>query len=115
MGESGGNVAIFWDYGAQFYSLTVIKLKRRARRIENCHPPVNIPGHVVADRIREAAQEFGTVTSFKAYMDVALESLNVRSIQLHADLQQSGVSLLHCPHNDREDVVDKMMIGAWLG
>ena len=70
-------------------------------------------GHVVADKIREAAHAYGTITSFKAYMDVALESLNARSILLHTDLQQSGVSILHCPHNVRKDVVDKMMMGEF--
>lgn len=80
--------------------------------VENCRPPANASGYVVADRIRRVAQAFGSVTLFKAYFEVAAESTNLKAAVLHSELQSSGVSLTHCPHNGKKDVADKMMLGT---
>lgn len=79
--------------------------------LENCRLPCNVPGNRVIERIRRLVQHYGSIVAFKAYMDLALESSNPRASMLHSDLQSSVVSLIHCPHNGKKDVADKMMIG----
>ncbi|KAI5120219.1 hypothetical protein M0805_000034 [Coniferiporia weirii] len=81
-------VGIFWDF-------------------ENCHPPSNMPGYSVVEKIRQAVQPLGSVQVFKAYMDVNLEGK--KSAQQH-ELQSSGVSLIHTPHNAKKEVADKIML-----
>ncbi|EDR10914.1 uncharacterized protein LACBIDRAFT_315902 [Laccaria bicolor S238N-H82] len=88
------NVAIFWDY-------------------ENCPAPSNISGYEIVKGIRSLAQLYGSVKLFKAYLEISsLESglLTPRLLTLTSELQSSGVSLIHCPHNGRKDVADKMML-----
>lgn len=66
--------------------------------------------------IRRLAQLYGSVTLFKAYLEISsLESglLTPRLLTLTSELQSSGVSLIHCPHNGRKDVADKMMLGKY--
>ncbi|KAH8117424.1 limkain-b1-type NYN domain-containing protein, partial [Phellopilus nigrolimitatus] len=88
--SSPSQVAVFWDY-------------------ENCRPPSNVSGFSVVDRIRRIVEDFGNTTVFKAYVDLSLECANARSI-FHSELQSSGLSIIHCPHNGRKDVADKMML-----
>ncbi|KZT28228.1 DUF537-domain-containing protein [Neolentinus lepideus HHB14362 ss-1] len=83
-------VSIFWDY-------------------ENCRPPSGVAGNVLVDRIRTIAHQYGRVTGFKAYFDLA-ESVSSRSPNIRSELQSSGVSLNDCPHDGRKDVADKMII-----
>lgn len=78
---------------------------------ENCRPPANIPGFAVVRRLRQLVQSFGSITLFKAYADLANESVNPRAAALQSELQSSGVSLTNCPHNGRKDVADKMILG----
>ncbi|KAJ3514759.1 hypothetical protein NMY22_g14637 [Coprinellus aureogranulatus] len=85
------NVAIFWDY-------------------ENCAIPANLTGYEAADAIRRVAKQFGSVTLFKAYLEVSEQVLSPRSMSLRSELQASGVSLTDCPHNGRKDVADKMIL-----
>ena len=62
------------------------------------------------------AQLYGSVKLFKAYLEISsLESglLTPRLLTLTSELQSSGVSLIHCPHNGRKDVADKMMLGKY--
>jgi len=66
-------------------------------------------GCKVANNIRTIALQFGTLTSFKAYVDVALEG--PRAIALQAQLQASGVSMIHCPHASMKEVVDRALTG----
>ncbi|KZT11505.1 uncharacterized protein LAESUDRAFT_720753 [Laetiporus sulphureus 93-53] len=84
------NVAIFWDY-------------------ENCALPANVAGNVVVNSIRKIAHEYGSVKTFKAYLELPEQS-SPKSIALRSELQLCGVSLIDCPHNGRKDVADKMMI-----
>ena len=66
--------------------------------------------------IRRLAQLYGSVKLFKAYLEISsLESglLTPRLLTLTSELQSSGVSLIHCPHNGRKDVADKMMLGKY--
>ena len=53
---------------------------------------------------------FGIVSLFRAYLDLTNNSESKNS-QLHGELQLSGVSIIHCPHNGRKEVVDKVMLG----
>jgi hypothetical protein len=79
--------------------------------VENCSVPSSLTGYEVVNAIRRVAQEFGSVTLFKAYLEVSDQVLRSRSQSLRAELQASGVSLTDCPHNGRKDVADKMMLG----
>ncbi|KDR73458.1 hypothetical protein GALMADRAFT_72264 [Galerina marginata CBS 339.88] len=82
------DAAIFWDY-------------------ENCPVPSNTSGYVVVDNIRSLVRPYGSVKSFKAYLDISEQI----PLTLRSELQSSGVSLVDCPHNGRKDVADKMIIG----
>ncbi|KAL5533072.1 hypothetical protein ACEPAF_4848 [Sanghuangporus sanghuang] len=90
-GSVASEVAIFWDY-------------------ENCRPPSNLSGSKLVETIRNLDQIPDRIKVFKAYVDIALECANSRSHTLHSELQSSGVTLVHCPHNGKKDVADKMMI-----
>ncbi|KAF8841187.1 DUF537-domain-containing protein [Paxillus ammoniavirescens] len=84
-------VAIFWDY-------------------ENCSPPSNSYGlgYDLVNNVGRIARVFGSVTTFKAYLDISTQS--PKSVVLRSELQSSGVSMIDCPHNGRKDVVDKMIL-----
>ncbi|KAG1732627.1 NYN domain-containing protein [Suillus paluster] len=82
-------VAVFWDY-------------------ENCSPPLNSQGHAIVNGIQRIAHVFGHITSFKAYLDIGLQS--PKSVGFRSDLQSSGVSITDCPHNGKKEVVDKMIL-----
>ncbi|KAI5124537.1 hypothetical protein M0805_003060 [Coniferiporia weirii] len=85
------HIAVFWDY-------------------ENCRPPSSLSGYILVERIRRLVREFGVITLFKAYVDLTSECTNAKSLTLHSELQSSGLSLTHCPHNGRKDVADKIML-----
>lgn len=103
LSESKNSVAIFWD-------------------VDNCSPPTGASGHSVAQAIRRAAQsaakEFTrsesnvSIVSFKAYLELTTEGVptSAGKVQLHSELQGSGVSLIDTPKSGRKDVADKMMI-----
>lgn len=81
-------VAIFWDF-------------------ENCCPPSTQGlGYDIVNNIGRMARIFGSVTTFKAYLDIS--SQPPKSTALRSELQLSGVSVVDCPHNGKKDVVDKM-------
>ncbi|KAG8856578.1 hypothetical protein FRB96_006338 [Tulasnella sp. 330] len=77
---------------------------------KHCSPPENVPGYVVTEQIRKAAHAFGSVTVFKAYLELSAVGITKEMIDLRSELQSSGVSLTDCPRMDRKDVVDKMML-----
>lgn len=80
--------------------------------LENCKPPSGLPGSYVAAKIRQAVQPLGPTTVFKAYMDTSLEThWENGSSTMPSELQSSGISLIHCPHNGGKEVADKMLIG----
>ncbi|KAJ8588005.1 hypothetical protein M405DRAFT_852721 [Rhizopogon salebrosus TDB-379] len=83
-------VAIFWDY-------------------ENCAPPLSSQAYAIVNGIRRIAHIFGSVTTFKTYLDLS-EQPSKNSVVFRSDLQSSGVSVIDCPHNGRKDVVDKMIL-----
>ncbi|TDL15372.1 hypothetical protein BD410DRAFT_122520, partial [Rickenella mellea] len=76
---------------------------------ENCHPPSNASGYDIVDKIRQALDTYGSIIHFKAYLDVSL-SAGPKSAKLYSELQDAGVTLAHCPHSGRKDVVDKMLL-----
>ncbi|TFY68934.1 hypothetical protein EVJ58_g724 [Rhodofomes roseus] len=84
------SVAVFWDY-------------------ENCAVPSNVSGSIIANNIRRIAHQYGSVKTFKAYMELPEQS-SPKSYALRSELQLCGVSLIDCPHNGGKDVADKMMI-----
>ncbi|KAI0721529.1 NYN domain-containing protein [Cerioporus squamosus] len=84
------SVAIFWDY-------------------ENCALPALEPSYTIVNKIRRLAHQYGSVKSFKAYLEYP-EQMSVKSVNLRSELQSCGVSLIDCPHNGRKDVADKMMM-----
>ncbi|KAI6111499.1 hypothetical protein EDD17DRAFT_1469880 [Pisolithus thermaeus] len=87
-------VAIFWDF-------------------ENCCPPSTQGlGYDIANNIGRIARIFGSVTTFRAYLDIS--SQPSKSTALRSELQLSGVSVVDCPHNGKKDVVDKMAIGTLI-
>ncbi|KAJ6623424.1 limkain-b1-type NYN domain-containing protein, partial [Mycena sp. CBHHK59/15] len=77
--------------------------------IENCHAVSNISGYETASGIRNVAHRFGSVKSFKAYMELP-ETDTLQSLSLRSELQSSGISLTDCPHNGRKNVADHMII-----
>ncbi|KAF8894334.1 NYN domain-containing protein [Gymnopilus junonius] len=88
MNGSAG-VSIFWD-------------------CENCHVPSNTSGYTVVDKICSLAREYGSIKSFKAYLEISDQVQ--KSLTLRSELQSSGVTLIDCPHNGRKDVADKMIM-----
>ncbi|KAG8217444.1 hypothetical protein J3R82DRAFT_5589 [Butyriboletus roseoflavus] len=79
--------------------------------VENCNPPSNSCGlgFDIVNNIGRVARIFGSVTTFRAYLDVSVQS-SKPAVTLRSDLQSSGVSMIDCPHNGRKDVVDKMIL-----
>jgi hypothetical protein len=55
------------------------------------------------------ALKYGQVTTFRAYLELP-EISTTKWNNVRSELQNSGVSLIDCPHNGRKDVADKMMI-----
>jgi hypothetical protein len=84
----------------------------RLEDAENCHPASHLSGYEVVSNIRRVAHEFGTVTLFKAYLELTAPPSS-KSLNLRSELQSSGVSLTDCLHNGRKDVADKMILGTW--
>ncbi|TFK26434.1 hypothetical protein FA15DRAFT_294808 [Coprinopsis marcescibilis] len=79
----------------------------------NCNPPTSTSGYDLVQSIKTVAKQFGSVKLFKAYLEVpanANSSTSSRSSKLRSELQVSGVSLTDCPHNNRKDAADKMML-----
>jgi hypothetical protein len=64
----------------------------------------------IVNGIQRIAHVFGSVTTFKAYLDMSAQSSNVA---FRSEFQSSGVSMIDCPHNGRKDVVDKMILGVY--
>ena len=78
---------------------------------ENCKPPSTLTGAILASKILQTVQVLGPITEFKAYVDISLMAKWGNGDPMPSELQSSGVSLIHCPHNGGKDVVDKMLIG----
>ena len=80
---------------------------------ENCNPPSNSCGlgYDIVNNISRMARLFGSVTTFRAYLDIATQSS--KSAVFRSELQSSGVSMIDCPHNGKKDVVDKMILGVY--
>ncbi|PPQ72077.1 hypothetical protein CVT26_006713 [Gymnopilus dilepis] len=116
MHDSFDDVAIFWDYGevfvVHFPSHLSLSVHFTSETTENCPVPSNTSGYSVVEKIRLLAQPYGSVKSFKAYLEISDQVQ--KSVLLRSELQSSGVSLVDCPHNGRKDVADKMMIGGCL-
>ncbi|KLO12381.1 hypothetical protein SCHPADRAFT_941289 [Schizopora paradoxa] len=77
-------VGVFWDLG-------------------NFQPNPTLTACKAANNIREMAIQHGSVTTFNAYADEALEGPKARALQ--ALLCASGVTMIHCPHfSEKRDV-----------
>ncbi|TEB36147.1 hypothetical protein FA13DRAFT_1706418 [Coprinellus micaceus] len=79
------HVDIFWDFGS-------------------CPAPINVSGHIVANKIRSLALRLGTIKSFKAYLAVsdhsALSSTG-RALALQSEIQSSGRVIDSCTWKKR--------------
>lgn len=113
MSSSQANVAIFWDYGTSTIEDPVNCCTRLmvVNSTENCELPFNADGYSVAGGIRDIAHKYGTVKVFKAYLETK-EQTSPRALSIRSELISSGVSIIDCPHNGRNDVADKMLIGS---
>ncbi|KDQ16169.1 hypothetical protein BOTBODRAFT_43732 [Botryobasidium botryosum FD-172 SS1] len=80
-----GRVGVFWD----FFS---------------CAPPTNLPGYVVSDNIRRLAHTYGSVTLFKAYLDLS-QNTSPHNLNFRSELQSSGVSLTDCSFSQSNDII----------
>lgn len=80
---------------------------------ENCTPPSSTCGlgYDIVNNIGRIARLFGSITTFRAYLDISAQS--PKSVALRSELQSSGVSIIDCPHNGKKDVVDKMILGVY--
>ncbi|PSR88888.1 hypothetical protein PHLCEN_2v5037 [Hermanssonia centrifuga] len=87
-------VAIFWDY-------------------ENCEMPASADPFTISNGIRRLSQGYGIVKVFRAYFEMS-DLTSQRSISMRSGLQSCGVSLIDCPHNNRKDVADKMILADML-
>ncbi|EPQ51808.1 hypothetical protein GLOTRDRAFT_19079, partial [Gloeophyllum trabeum ATCC 11539] len=65
-------VSIFWDYGSSTLCWSV-----------------DMPGNVLVDKIRTIAHQYGRVTAFKAYFDLA-EAVSSKSPNIRSELQASA-------------------------
>lgn len=81
--------------------------------LENCSPPSNSCGlgYDIVNNIARIARLFGSITAFRAYLDISAQS--PKSVVLRSELQSSGLSIIDCPHNGKKDVVDKMILGVY--
>ena len=104
-------VAIFWDYGQ--FPPSSQQPQLISFLPENCSPPSNSSGlgYDIVNNISCIARLFGSVTTFRAYLDISAQSS--KSVLLRSELQSSGVSIIDCPHNGKKDVVDKMVLGMY--
>jgi hypothetical protein len=78
--------------------------------LENCRPPSGASGYALVQKIRQVVQPFGSIRTFRAYLD----HQEHRNDQLRSELQLSGVSMLDAPHSAAKNVADQMMLGARL-
>ena len=98
------------------WSVSTMNLMNASHQLtipENCNPPSNSCGlgYDIVNNISRMARLFGSVTTFRAYLDIATQSS--KSAVFRSELQSSGVSMIDCPHNGKKDVVDKMIIGVY--
>jgi hypothetical protein len=68
----------------------------------------------IVNGIQRIADVFGSVTTFKAYLDMSKQSPKKDAVTFRSALQSSGVLLTDCPHNGRKDVVDKRILSAYF-
>lgn len=80
---------------------------------ENCRVPSEANGFSIANGIRRIANEYGGVKTFRAYWPL-VHPMALKHFATRSDLQESGVSVIDCPHNGRKDTADRMMLGKSL-
>ncbi|TFK53046.1 hypothetical protein OE88DRAFT_1724762 [Heliocybe sulcata] len=86
----GDRVAVFWDY-------------------TNCPLSAEGNGPVAVSCIRDVARQFGRVTAFRAYSDMADLSRST-SPKFRSQLQAAGISLIHNPGDGTSEPLEHMMI-----
>lgn len=95
------------------YHLSILQFLTEPALLENCPVPARMSGYSVAGNIRKAAGKLGDeISSFKAYVDIQRESQAKTICQV--ELQASGVTFVHCPHNNRKEVADRVLLGESL-
>ena len=86
--QSQAPLAIFWD-------------------LENMPIPTTSSGRDVSSRLKCILKPYGHLVQFRGYASIGL---NLIPQQKRSDLQLSGCLLVDCPHNNRKEVADKMII-----
>lgn len=94
-------VAIFWDIGELNAFKIMYLTSKLIRGAESCCSASKLPGHILANNIRQVAYDYGSVNTFKAYF--GLSESSAKSLALRSELQCSGVSLIDCPNYDKKD------------
>lgn len=114
--SSSNVVGIFWDLGGFGHSNGhgTFYLSAAHQPAENIRPPregtCERPGLDIPSQIYKVASDYGCVKEFRAYSEFPAQSSH-KGIQLREDLTVSGVTLRDCVHNNRKEVVDKIIIG----
>ncbi|CDO76531.1 hypothetical protein BN946_scf184750.g11 [Trametes cinnabarina] len=85
-------VAVFWDY-------------------ESCGLPAVEPTFAIVNKIRHLAHQYGSVKTFKAYIQTPEQS-KLKSMTVRSELQTCGVSLVDCLRVGQRDVSDKIMMAV---
>ena len=86
--QSQAPLAIFWD-------------------LENMPIPTTSSGRDVSSRLKCILKPYGDLVQFRGYASIGL---NLIPQQKRSDLQLSGCLLVDCPHSNRKEVADKMII-----
>lgn len=81
---------------------------------QSCRPTLYVPAHSIVDNIRHACLPFGSITTFKAYVekaDVLLGgSSNTYQLSLLEQLGLFGVSLCYYPPAMRSSVGERLLL-----
>ncbi|KIK64268.1 hypothetical protein GYMLUDRAFT_259249 [Collybiopsis luxurians FD-317 M1] len=91
MGFDHNKAGIFWDS-------------------ENCSAPLSLSGYDIAQYIQKIGLISGIIKSFKAYTQISKKGLSRKATKQRIQLRDSGVSVIDCPHGDRKNAVDMMII-----
>lgn len=78
--------------------------------IENAGVPTGMTGYAVVEHIRTLALKYGSLKNAKVYLDVVLETARSEtySLSMRSAIQQSGFTVVDCPHDFAKDVADKV-------
>jgi hypothetical protein len=106
--EDHRTVGVFWDFEVSSLAKIASNRQRMFNKLQNSNPAQTVDVIGLANSIRKILERYGPIKQFKAYRD---SKFYPNSSTLQIELQSSGVNLIDCPHDNRKDVVDKVLIG----